>query len=218
MQAQAGRVMNQQLLAQLDSGLESLSLTLSTSQKNDLLAYLELLQKWNSAFNLSGISDASQMLTRHLLDSLTLLPFLDGDLIVDIGTGAGLPGIPLAIACPEKKFILLDSNGKKTRFLFQVAVSLGLKHVEIENCRVEHYQSSQQIDIVTCRAFSSLAETINQARLLIGEGSKLLAMKGHVLAEELDAVPPDFQLESVIDLKIPGLEETRNLVVVTHRS
>ena len=192
-----------------------MGLSTTEEQRNKLLDYLELLHKWNASYNLSGIDDPEEMLTRHILDSLTLLPFIEGKLIADLGTGAGLPGIPLAIVKPEADFILLDSNGKKTRFLFQAQLNLSLPNTHIENCRIEHYQSSRQIDIVTCRAFSSLTEILSSGRHLFSEGSKLLAMKGLVPDEELKALPPGFRLDSVDQLQVPGLNESRSLVSIT---
>ena len=205
----------QQLNEKLDSGLQSLGLDFSDAQRLALLRYLELLGKWNTTYNLSGISDPGEMLTRHLLDSLAIAQYFGEQHIVDVGSGAGLPGIPLAIAWPGARVVLMDSNGKKTRFLFQAALQLGLSNVQVENCRVEHYQSTRQIDIVTCRAFSSLAEILTSARHLFEEGSKLLAMKGHLLEQELAGIPDDFRLDFVQPLQVPGLEESRNLVAVT---
>jgi len=129
----------QELKSSLQSGLAALELSLNEIQQNQLLAYLSLLEKWNQAYNLSGIRDVSQMVNYHLLDSLAIASFIDGNIILDVGTGAGLPGIPLAISFPEKQFLLLDSNGKKTRFLFQVKTELGLDNVTIFHDRVENF-------------------------------------------------------------------------------
>ena len=170
---------------QLKAGIHNLGLVVEADQQKLLMDYLQLLNKWNRAFNLSGIRTISDMVDLHLLDSLSVSPYLQGRVILDIGSGAGLPGIPLAITHPEKQFILLDSNGKKTRFLFQVKLALGLDNVEVENNRIEHYQSEGQIDIVTCRAFSSLANTVHLCRRFLAAGARLLAMKGRFLEQEL---------------------------------
>ncbi len=144
----------------LCDGLAQLELPLSELQQDQLLAYLDLLFKWNRSFNLSGVRDMSQMLSRHVLDSLSLAPLLTGQCVLDVGTGPGLPGIPLAICFPDKQFVLLDSNGKKTRFVFQAKLQLGLKNVDVHHGRIETFKETCRIDTIVSRAFSSLVDMV----------------------------------------------------------
>ena len=206
--------MGSRLRELLLQGLNELHLELTTDQQCALLDYLDLLVKWNKAYNLSGIKNPELMVSRHLLDSLTLIPYLTGNRILDIGTGAGLPGIPLAICFPDKDFVLLDSNGKKTRFLFQVRLSLNLENVEIVNSRVEHYQSPLQIDIVISRAFSTLLKMLELTRPLFGATTKLVAMKGAFPEQELSVIPDDFKVITVDKINVPGSESERHIVEV----
>jgi 16S rRNA (guanine527-N7)-methyltransferase len=200
-----------QLQAHLASGIASLELSLPERAPELLLAYLEQLHKWNKAFNLSGIRDPEAMLSHHLLDSLSLLPYIDGKRVADIGTGAGLPGIPLAICLPDVHFILIDSNSKKTRFIFQTAALLGLRNVEVVHTRVEDYAADPAVDIVTSRAFASLTDFITACRHLLrsGPGAKLLAMKGRMPDAELLEIPDDFHLYASYGLNVPGLDAER---------
>ena len=177
-----------------------------------MLSYLDLLTRWNKAYNLSGIKDPARMLVVHLLDSLSILPYVDGITVLDVGTGAGLPGMPIAICEEQKKLSLLDSNGKKTRFLFQSCVQLGIRNVEVIHERVEHYQNRERFDIVLSRAYSDLAKFIVQTRHLLGEQSKLLAMKGQFPQSEIEKIPEDFKLLEVYVLKIPGEKGARHLL------
>jgi 16S rRNA (guanine527-N7)-methyltransferase len=207
----------------LQIGLDQLDLSLNVKQKSLLLDYLNLLIKWNKAFNLSGVKDSSEMLSRHLLDSLTLVPFINGQRILDVGTGPGLPGIPLAICFPEKNFVLLDSNGKKTRFVFQAKVQLGLDNIDVQNGRIEKFHSREPVDIIVCRAFSSLADLVNMTRHLTkrtdeanGAGAitptKIIAMKGQYPTDELAKLPDDFKLVSASKVELPGSTEERHII------
>ena len=201
----------------LEQGLASLRLSLLDSQVNQLLEYLLLLAKWNQAYNLSGIKDVEQMVPYHLLDSLAVIPFIPSDhsdVLLDVGTGAGLPGIPLAICFPEKKLILLDSNGKKTRFLFQVVTQLGLNNVTIFNERIENFQSREQIDIVLCRAFAPLERLVQQASQFLESGSTIMAMKGQLPESEIKALPPTMAVHKVEEFSVPGVEGTRHLITL----
>lgn len=200
---------------ELLTGLQALNLQASEAQISALLHYLQLLAKWNAKFNLSGITAIDEMVSIHLLDSVSLSPFLKGEIFVDAGTGAGLPGIPLAIMNPEKQFILIDSNGKKTRFLFQVKLALKLHNITIENCRIEHYQSTRQIDMVMCRAFSSLEDTVCKTQQFLRTGSKLLAMKGRFPEQEIDELPTDFMVTSVAKSGIPGSDSQRHVIEIS---
>lgn len=197
----------------MQAGIAELCLDLSGEVRQRLLAYLDLLHTWNQAFNLSGVRDLDEMVPVHLLDSLSLLPFLgDAHHILDVGSGAGLPGIPLALASPDRQFHLVDSNGKKTRFLFQVKTVLKLPNITVDNCRIEHYQSQDQIDIVTCRAFASLTEIVAGTRHLLRATTRVLAMKsGHVEAE-IRALPPGIDVVAVTPLQVPGQSASRSVV------
>ena len=167
-----------------------------------LLEYLRLLNKWNQRFNLTGVSDVSEMLGRHLLDSLSVAPWVSGETVVDAGSGAGLPGIPLAVLFPEKHFVLVDSNGKKTRFLFQVKLDLGLENIDIEHCRIEDYRGPA--DLVVCRALATLAESAVKSQHLLSAGTMLLAMKGRLSGRELTELPSAFSVEFTERVHVPG--------------
>tara|TARA_B100000767_G_C19643843_1_gene483731 strand:- start:47 stop:679 length:633 start_codon:yes stop_codon:yes gene_type:complete len=202
---------------ELQRGISSLSLNCNEEMLCSLLAYVDLLKKWNSAYNLLGRNESDSLVSRHILDSLCVDPYLGGNLIADIGAGAGLPGIPLAILNPEKNFVLIDSNGKKTRFMFQVQIQLGLDNISIENCRVEHYQSIQQIDMVMCRAFSTLAHALTMLQPIFSGDCKLLAMKGHYPEDEIARLPDGFELSKSIKLDVPGSESQRYLIEIMRK-
>ena len=202
---------------ELQRGISSLSLNCNEEMLSSLLAYIDLLKKWNSAYNLLGGNELATLVSRHILDSLSVSPYLVGNLIVDIGAGAGLPGIPLAIFNPEKQFVLIDSNGKKTRFMFQAKIQLGLDNITIENCRIEHYQSPQQVDMVMCRAFSTLADALTMLQPIFSEECKLLAMKGHYPEDEIARLPDGFELSRSIKLDVPGSESQRHLIEVVRK-
>ena len=182
-----------------------------------MLVYIDLLKKWNSTYNLLGNNELASLVSRHILDSLTVAPYIEGNLIVDIGAGAGLPGIPLAILNPGKKFVLIDSNGKKTRFMFQVKTQLGLDNIVIENCRIEHYESIQQIDMVIFRAFSTLEDALNMLQPIFSDECKLLAMKGHYPEDEIARLPNNFELSKSIKLDVPGSKSQRHLIEVMRK-
>ena len=196
----------------LAEGIQQLNLTIDQEKQQLLLDYLQQLSKWNKAYNLSGIKEPVRMLSLHLLDSLSILPFINTNKILDVGTGAGLPGIPLAICFPEKQITLLDSKGKKTRFLFQVCTQLNINNTTVVHDRVEHYRNNVTFDIVISRAYSSLSRFVAQTRHLLGEQSKLLAMKGQYPQAELDDLPEDFKLLSAHKLQIPGEAGERHLL------
>ncbi len=209
--------MSQSPEQELEQGIIELGLQSNEQVIGSLLGYLQLLKKWNASFNLFGVADTESMVSRHLLDSLSLNPYLQGSTFLDIGSGAGLPGIPLAILNPEKLFILIDSNGKKTRFLFQVKTALGLDNVIVENCRIEHYQSQQQIDMVMCRAFSSLEDVVTKSQHLLSQGGKLLAMKGRLPEQEINSLPSGFEVTRVEKLTIPGNDSQRHLIEIARK-
>lgn len=204
--------MNAGLASQLERGCDALGLALDAGQLARLLSYLDLLIKWNRAYNLTAVRDPSQMVIRHLLDSLAVAPHLAGRELIDVGTGAGLPGVPLAIMFPQRKFGLLDSNGKKTRFLFQVKTDLCLDNMLVHHARVESYQPQGLYDAVLSRAFASLVDMVVGCRHLLVPDGCFLAMKGAFPSEELGAVSSLCEVRAVHLLKVPGLDEQRHLV------
>jgi 16S rRNA (guanine527-N7)-methyltransferase len=201
------------LVERLTQGISAMHLGLNSVQCAKLIDYVQLLAKWNRVFNLTAIRDPLEMITRHILDSLVVVPLIKGPRVLDVGTGAGLPGIPLAVALPEFKIVLLDSVAKKTRFLVQVIGELKLNNVIVETRRVEKYQTQELFDTVISRAFSSLAEFIAVAGHLCRRNDGiLLAMKGHSPQNELAALPPGYHLKDVVRLTVPDLNEERHVV------
>ncbi|MCC6209088.1 MAG: 16S rRNA (guanine(527)-N(7))-methyltransferase RsmG [Gammaproteobacteria bacterium] len=198
--------------ARLDAGLAALGLALPPAVRRGLLDYLVLLEKWNRAYNLTAVRDRGEMVARHLLDSLSIVPYIKTPRIIDVGSGAGLPGIPLALALPACRLVLLDSNRKKTRFLSQAVAELRLGNVAVESLRAEEYRPDEGFDTVVTRAFASLAEIVAAAGHLCRSDGCLLAMKGRYPAEELAALPPSFRLLAVEPLRVPGLDAERYLV------
>jgi 16S rRNA (guanine527-N7)-methyltransferase len=188
---------------------------LPAEDRQRLLAFVRLLAKWNAAYNLTAVRDPQAMITRHLLDSLVLLPYLQGPRVLDIGTGPGLPGIPLAIARPDCSFTLLDANAKKTRFVTQAVGELGLKNVDVVQTRVENYRPVEKFDTLVARALSSIADMLTSARHLCAPGGRFLAMKGVYPEEELAAIPADYVVSEVVALKVPGLDAARHLAIIT---
>ncbi len=196
----------------LKSGIEQLNLTLSESQIEKLMSYLTLLQKWNKVYNLTAIRDPKEMLIKHILDSLAIVAHIEGERLIDVGTGGGLPGIPLAICFPDKQVDLLDSNSKKTRFLIQAKAELGLTHTKVIHSRVEEYQPDPLYDGVVSRAFAAMEDMLHWTNHLIPAGGCWWAMKAQKDFEDLSKLPDSVQIEKVIDLKVPLLEAERMLV------
>ncbi len=204
--------------AQLDSalkeGIAAQGLQVDEQARAAMLQYLGLLQRWNKAYNLTSIKDPAQMLSYHLLDSLSIGPHLQGQSFIDVGTGAGLPGIPLAVTHPDKNFILLDSNGKKIRFLFQIKTALKLGNVKEIQGRVEEYKPEQRCDGVISRAFASLTDMIEGSEHLLVAGGRFYAMKGRYPDKELSALPKGYKVEQAIELEVPTLDQQRHLVII----
>jgi 16S rRNA (guanine527-N7)-methyltransferase len=198
----------------LATGIAAVGLAVDEPTQDRLLEYLLQLHKWNQAFNLSGIKQLDEMLNLHLLDSLVLAPFVDGDRIADVGTGAGLPGFPLALCFPEKQFYLIDSNSKKTRFIFQTAALLEVKNITVIHSRVEDYAMQPQVDIVTSRAFAALTDFVQGCRYLLSGTGKFLAMKGLYPQAEIDALPAGFQVSAVHPVKVPGVTAERHILEI----
>ena len=180
-----------------------------------LLAYLDLLARWNRTYNLTAVRDPREMVSRHLLDSLAMEPFLDGiDSLADLGTGPGLPGIPLAIARPGLRVTLVEANGKKARFLREAVRTLGLANAEVAESRIEALQRPGAFDAITARALATLPQILAFGGHLLAPGGKLLAMKGARPDEEIAALPRGWRLETLHRLTVPGLDGERHLAVV----
>lgn len=180
-----------------------------------MLAYLDLLSRWNQTYNLTAVRDLLEMVPRHLLDSLSVLPWVGEGRLLDVGAGAGLPGIPLAIARPALEVTLVDSAGKKVRFMRHVQRALGLENIEPLHVRVESLQPAVAFDSVISRAFTSLAEFAASVRHLAGPGTRLLAMKGLRPDAEIGELPAWLSLDAVQELRVPGLHEQRHLVIMS---
>ncbi|WP_043640600.1 16S rRNA (guanine(527)-N(7))-methyltransferase RsmG [Chromobacterium haemolyticum] len=198
---------------ELQQGLSQLKLELSDAQIDLLDRYLALLAKWNQTYNLTAVREEKRMVSYHLLDSLSLVPHLDGgSRLLDVGSGGGMPGIPAAIARPDLQVVLLDSNHKKTTFLRQVVVELGLPNVQVMTERVEAYQPEQKFDRITSRAFSELAEFVKLTRHLLAEQGQYVAMKGVYPYEEIALLPQGTAVSEVLPVTVPGLDAERHLV------
>ncbi len=199
------------LKAQLDEGCAALSIDLSEAQKQQLLDYVALLVKWNKVYNLTSVRDPAQMLSRHILDSLSVLPYLDAPTLLDVGTGGGLPGIPAAIVRSDCAVTLLDSTSKKTRFLQQVKAELGLHNVTVVHGRVEQV-SLPKFAIITARAFATVDDIIKLAGQHCEQNGRLVLMKGVYPTEELQFDSKAFRLQDVVSLDVPECEGERHLV------
>ena len=202
----------------LELGMQTMSIPYTTAQIDRLLAYLDLMDRWNKAYNLTAIRGRDNWVIRHLLDSLAVLPLLRAHRGIDVGTGAGLPGIPLAIMRPDTPIALLDSNGKKTRFLFQAKMQLGLSNLTIVESRVEQYQPTELYDAVVSRAFASLADMVQVCEHLLSPGGSFFAMKAATVGSEITdmkkATHDRFSVTAIHELAIPGLNESRSVVEV----
>ncbi|AHG20240.1 16S rRNA methyltransferase [Chania multitudinisentens RB-25] len=199
----------------LDALLSAAGITLPEQQKQQLLGYVGMLDKWNKAYNLTSVRDPQQMLVRHILDSIVVNPYLQGSRFIDVGTGPGLPGIPLAIVRPDAHFTLLDSLGKRVRFLRQVQHELGLKNIEPVQSRVEAFMPEPPFDGVISRAFASLQDMLSWCHHLPVKGQGYFyALKGVRPEDELAQLPEGVVLEAVIRLHVPELEGERHLVVL----
>ncbi|WP_323749973.1 16S rRNA (guanine(527)-N(7))-methyltransferase RsmG [Marinobacter sp.] len=201
--------------SQLQDGLAEMKVSLSDGQQQQLLAFLALLNKWNKAYNLTAVRDERVMVSRQLLDSLSIMSWVTTDHLLDVGAGGGMPGIPLAIVFPDKRFTLLDSNGKKTRFLNQCVLELGLQNVEVIHGRAEDCQPEQLFRQISSRAFTALENLVSWCEQLLAEDGEFLAMKGQYPDDEVAALPSSWQVESNHSLKVPGADGERHLLVVT---
>ena len=204
------------LQSQLEQGIDALGVQLSPDAVPRLLDYLALLERWNATYNLTAVRDPVDMVTRHLLDALAILPYVRGKSLADLGTGPGLPGIPLAIAEPGRDILLVDSNGKKVRFLREAIRTLKLEGVRALQSRVEDVEG--QFDCVTARAFASLADMLAWGGHLLAPQGIWLAMKGKAPDEELPGVPADFAVRTIHTLMVPGLGSVERHLVVLGRA
>ncbi|WP_145505456.1 16S rRNA (guanine(527)-N(7))-methyltransferase RsmG [Yersinia alsatica] len=203
------------MLKKLDSLLSAADIALPDQQKHQLISYVELLHKWNKAYNLTSVRDPMQMLVRHILDSIVVNPHLQGSRFIDVGTGPGLPGIPLAIVRPDAHFTLLDSLGKRVRFLRQVQHELGLNNIEPVQSRVEDFVAEPPFDGVISRAFASLQDMLSWCHHLPAKPEgRFYALKGVRPDDELAILPAGITLESVIRLQVPELDGERHLVIL----
>ena len=202
------------LLQQLQKMLAQTELEVTELQQNQLVQLVELLDKWNKAYNLTSVREPHQMLVKHIMDSIVVSPYLQGQRLIDVGTGPGLPGLPLAILNPDKKFILLDSLGKRLRFIRQAVLALGLKNVEFVQSRVEEYQPEEKFDVVLSRAFASLQDMLFWCKHLPNENGHFLALKGQFPEQEIAQLDKQFEFIESISLHVPNLEGERCLVKV----
>jgi 16S rRNA (guanine527-N7)-methyltransferase len=201
------------LEASIVIGLQALGLDLAREQHEKLAAHLQLVEKWNRIHNLTAVRETDQMVVLHVLDSLTVLPHLrHAESVLDVGTGAGFPGIPIAIARPDLEVVLLDSSRKKCAFLEQAKAELRLGNVAVVCERVEQWRPDRRFDAVVSRAFAELSDFVAQARHLVAPGGRLLAMKGVYPFDEIARVPPSHRVTEVIELVVPSLEAKRHLV------
>lgn len=200
--------------SQLKAGVAALGLALPAGAEATLLAYLALLDKWNRVYNLTAVRDVERMVSHHLLDSLAAVPYYKGEAVLDVGSGGGLPGIPLAIARPELRVTLIDSIAKKTAFLLQAKAELGLGNVQVITSRVEDFRPDAQFDVITSRAFSDLKEFVTLTRHLLKPGGCWLAMKGLLPHEEIATLPGWVKVSANHELAVPGLEASRHMIVL----
>ncbi|MFD1008455.1 MULTISPECIES: 16S rRNA (guanine(527)-N(7))-methyltransferase RsmG [Oceanisphaera] len=206
--------MKEQLKSTLERLLAQTELSVSDQQRDQLVTLVTLLDKWNKAFNLTSVRDPQAMVGRHIVDSLVVSPYLKGTHFIDVGTGPGLPGLPLAIVNPDKQFVLLDSLGKRIRFIRMVIHQLGLTNVIAVESRVEAYQPEQKFDGVLSRAFASLDDMVSWCAHLLGPNGQFLALKGQYPEQELQSLPAHLALDQVYPLTVPEQDGDRHLVVI----
>ncbi len=197
----------------LQQGSQAMDIALSADEQQRLLTYLAALLKWNKAYNLTAIRDPLEMVDKHLLDSLSILPYINEQPLIDIGTGAGLPGMVIALMRPQLPVALLDSNGKKTRFLKQIAAEMQLANVTVINQRCEQHEG--QYGQITSRAFASLQDMVTGTQHLLAPGGRWLAMKGHVPDDEISALPATIRLETTPALRVPFRADARHLIILS---
>lgn len=201
----------------LIGGCQQLGLQLNEAQLNKIQAYLENLLKWNKAYNLTAIRDPREMVIKHLLDSLSIYPHIQGKSVLDVGTGPGLPGIPVSICDTNKHWTLIDSNGKKTRFLLQMKADLALHNLDVVKGRIENLAAQDTYDVITSRAFSALQDFVGVCLPLLKSDGELVAMKGTIPHEEIEQLNHQQLDIEIKPLAVPFLEEERHLILVKHK-
>lgn len=206
--------MGEQEIELLHKAAGEIGINLSKQQIDQLIRYVNLIEKWNRAYNLTAVRGRQELLTRHILESLAIAPFIVGERRVDVGTGAGLPGVPLAIADPQSQYVLMDSNGKKTRFLFEVKRQLGLSNIEVETTRVENWRPVQPVDTVITRAFADLATTVERIDHVLSDQGVLFAMKTENASYELHALPQGMEQAACRDIAVPGRDWSFQLLTI----
>lgn len=204
------------LSATLAAGIAQLPIEVTAAQHELLMTFVELLHKWNRTYNLTAVRDPALMIGNHLLDSLSIQPHLAGQTMADIGSGPGLPGIPLAIINPERSFLLVDSNSKKTRFIIQAAAQLGLNNVEVFHGKAEDYPAQPGFDTVMCRALASVPKLLEIGGHLINQGGRLVAQKGLLPDDELAHLPDPWRVE-FYKVEVPMLDDKQRHVVILHQ-
>ena len=197
-------------------GLSSLELDITGTQIDQLKQYVDLLSRWNKTYNLTAVRNPAEMIPTHIFDSLVVAPYIEGEYCLDVGSGAGLPGIPLAILQPARQFMMLDTNGKKTRFIQQAIIELGLKNADVVQTRVEAWQPPTPYPAIISRAFSSIADFVNGCSKLLAENGTLYAMKGQFPVQELAYLPKGYVVSSRHELDVPYVDGERHLLKITH--
>jgi 16S rRNA (guanine527-N7)-methyltransferase len=198
----------------LIEGLTDSNIAVNKEQQEKLIDYVLMMNKWNKTYNLTSVRDPREMMIKHIIDSIIISPHITENTYIDVGTGPGLPGIPLAIMHPNKTFILLDSLGKRVRFMKQVAYELGIDNIQPVQARVEDFHSTIRIDAVLSRAFASLKDMLHWCQHLVDSSGTFLALKGQLPQQEIEQLPDNFILRDVIELQIPKLEGDRHLIKI----
>jgi 16S rRNA (guanine527-N7)-methyltransferase len=207
-----------ELIVVLKNSIKNSELFVTEEQQHKLIHYVLMMHKWNKAYNLTSVRDPKKMVIKHIVDSIVVAPFLDEIRYIDVGTGPGLPGIPLAIMCPNKQFILLDSLGKRVRFMKQVAYELKIDNIKPIQSRVEDFIPNDKIDGILSRAFASLKDMLHWCQHLVDSEGVFFALKGQISSDELNEIPLGFTLQEVIKLDVPGLEGERHIIKIKKQS
>jgi len=203
--------------SELGKGIDALGLDLDARRQSTLIQYLVLLEKWNRVYSLTAVRELRKMVSSHLLDSLAVVPHVSGHRLLDVGSGAGLPGIPIAIARPDSDVILLDSNHKKAAFLRQAVADLALGNASVVCERVQSWQTASAFDVIISRAYAEIGEFVRQSQHLLAPGGVFVAMKGLHPFEEIERLPKEYCVHQVIELFVPGLEAARRLILIKPR-
>ncbi|MCK4744421.1 MAG: 16S rRNA (guanine(527)-N(7))-methyltransferase RsmG [Sulfuriflexus sp.] len=212
----SSEIQPEKLASQLAEGLQSLDCKLADDIQAKLIQYLILLNKWNKTYNLTAVRDIYKMVPQHLLDSLSVNTYLQGKRVLDVGTGAGLPGIPLALANPDIEFVLLDSALKRTRFVVQAVGELGLKNVTVQQTRIEDYAPDDLFDTIISRAFTAMEDFVSATERLCAPAGQLLAMKGRFPSQEINSLPDQWLATSEL-LEVPSVNAERHIVILTRK-